>query len=161
MPNRAAQRQNRDHRRVRVRGCQTPGGRLRKNNKGRPGWWPSRANSAAPARRTSHRATFVPPQPASVTARAILARKIVTAAAGCKKRRVDALDVNPTIHYHLDAVGNRDQSCARRIVRSPCQFGVGQTQRCTASAVSAGFVLKHSFVEAGACWWMTLISFSN
>src|SRR5689334_4271305 len=34
-----------------------------------------------------------------------------------------------------------------------------QTHRSTASAVSDGFVLKQTFVEAGAFRWMTLISF--
>jgi len=36
-----------------------------------------------------------------------------------------------------------------------------KTQRFTASAVSAGFELKHSFDEAGACRWTILINFSN
>jgi hypothetical protein len=49
--------------------------------------------------------------------------------------------------------------CARNLFTY--LLGVVYTQRCTASAVSVGFVLKHSFVEAGAYRWMTLISFSN
>ena len=62
------------------------------------------------------------------------------------------------------AVGGRASRQLPRLFRcpdfQPCAPAV-YTQRCTASAVSVGFVLKHSFVEAGACRWMTLISFSN
>ena len=50
---------------------------------------------------------------------------------------------------------HRDPKLAdREITCRSCrghQDAPAYTQRCTASAVSAGLVLKHSFVEAGAC----------